>query len=126
MNTLRQKILQLVDKIAASKYFQSATENKYVKKAMETVSKTNIVLSVEVDQCIGTMALNIPPPPSNRLWSVCSHWCDVSCEKPTPCVWFHWKCIVWILLACTVMYDDQSTTFLLENLYARMRFDNSA
>lgn len=60
----------MVDKIAASKYFQQATEMKYIKKAMEGVSNTRIMLSVELKGLVGTLAVNIPPPPSDRLWYV--------------------------------------------------------
>lgn len=58
----------MVDRIAASKYFQQATEMKYIKKAMEGVSNTRIMLSVELKGLVGTMAVNLPPPPSDRLW----------------------------------------------------------
>ena len=64
----KKKLLQFVDKIASSKYFQKAIKNKYVQRTMANVSNTKIVLTVNVEQCIGTMAFNIPPPPSNRLW----------------------------------------------------------
>ena len=60
----------MVDRIAASKYFQQATEMKYIKKAMEGVSNTRIMLSVELKGLVGTLAINLPPPPSDRLWSV--------------------------------------------------------
>ncbi|KAK3928515.1 Testis-expressed protein 2 [Frankliniella fusca] len=63
-----KKLLRMVDKIAASKYFQQATEMKYIKKAMEGVSNTRIMLAVELKGLVGTLAVNIPPPPSDRLW----------------------------------------------------------
>lgn len=63
-----KKILGLVNKIAASNYFQKATENKYIKKAMENVSNCQLLLSVEVKKIAGTVALNIPPLPSDRIW----------------------------------------------------------
>lgn len=65
-----KKILRMVDRIANSKYFQQATEMKYIKKAMEGVSNTRIMLSVELKGLVGTLAVNLPPPPSDRLWSV--------------------------------------------------------
>ncbi|XP_052775563.1 testis-expressed protein 2-like [Mya arenaria] len=61
-------LLKYINKIAASKYFQSVSENKYVKKAMTGVSNTPLVLTVEVQRLSGTLAINIPPPPSDRLW----------------------------------------------------------
>lgn len=63
-----RKILKYINKIAASKYFQSATENKYIKKAMTEVSNTRLILTVEVQKLSGQLALNIPSPPSDRLW----------------------------------------------------------
>ncbi|RZF48796.1 hypothetical protein LSTR_LSTR003176 [Laodelphax striatellus] len=62
------KMLRMVDKIAASKYFQQVTDNKFIKRAMEGVSNTNIALVVEVKGLSGTLVLNFPPPPSDRLW----------------------------------------------------------
>ena len=63
-----KKILRIVDKIAQSKYFQQATEYKYIKKAMEGVSNTRLMLNVELRSLIGTLAVNVPPPPTDRLW----------------------------------------------------------
>ncbi|XP_068081873.1 testis-expressed protein 2 [Anabrus simplex] len=63
-----KKILRMVNKIAASKYFQHVTEYKYIKRAMEEVSNTKIMLTVELNGVVGTLALNIPPHPSDRLW----------------------------------------------------------
>ncbi|KAL4240932.1 Tabersonine 6 [Mactra antiquata] len=63
-----KKIMKYINKIAASKYFQSATENKFIKKAMTEVSNTPLILTVEVQKLCGTLAINVPPPPSDRLW----------------------------------------------------------
>ncbi|XP_010728975.3 testis-expressed protein 2 isoform X2 [Larimichthys crocea] len=62
------KIMRFVDKIAKSKYFQKATETEFIKKKMEEVSNTPLVLTVEVQECRGTLAVNIPPPPTDRIW----------------------------------------------------------
>lgn len=35
---------------------------------MEGVSKTEFKLTVEIQYLEGTLALNIPPPPSDRVW----------------------------------------------------------
>ncbi|XP_060748312.1 testis-expressed protein 2-like [Tachysurus vachellii] len=61
-------ILHFVDKIAKSKYFQKATENEYIKKKIAEVSNTPLLLSVEVLELSGTLAVNIPPPPTDRIW----------------------------------------------------------
>ncbi|XP_073684102.1 testis-expressed protein 2 [Garra rufa] len=63
-----RRILRFVDKIAKSKYFQKATENEYIKKKIEEMSNTPLLLAVEVQELSGTLAVNIPPPPTDRIW----------------------------------------------------------
>ncbi|XP_017274078.1 testis-expressed protein 2 [Kryptolebias marmoratus] len=63
-----RKILRLVDKIAKSKYFQRAAENEFIKKKFEEMSNTPLLLAVEVRELSGTLAVNIPPPPTDRIW----------------------------------------------------------
>ncbi|XP_032896953.1 testis-expressed protein 2-like [Amblyraja radiata] len=63
-----RKILRFVDKIAKSKYFQKATENEFIKKKIEEVSNTPLLLTVEVQELTGTLVVNIPPPPTDRIW----------------------------------------------------------
>ncbi|XP_062914944.1 testis-expressed protein 2 isoform X1 [Mobula hypostoma] len=63
-----RKILKFVDKIAKSKYFQKATENEFIKKKIEEVSNTPLILTVEVQELTGMLAVNIPPPPTDRIW----------------------------------------------------------
>ncbi|XP_039349321.1 testis-expressed protein 2-like [Mauremys reevesii] len=67
-NSTSRKILRFVDKIAKSKYFQKATENEFIKKKIEEVSNTPLLLTVEVQELSGTLAVNIPPPPTDRIW----------------------------------------------------------
>nr|XP_045014228.1 testis-expressed protein 2 isoform X2 [Jaculus jaculus] len=62
------KIMRFVDKITKSKYFQKATETEFIKKKIEEVSNTPLLLTVEVQECRGTLAVNIPPPPTDRIW----------------------------------------------------------
>ncbi|XP_013384366.1 testis-expressed protein 2 [Lingula anatina] len=66
--TKGRKLLAFLDKITESKYFQQATEYKYIKKAMEGVSNTPLILTVELKSLVGTLSVNIPPPPTDRLW----------------------------------------------------------
>lgn len=63
-----RKILKYINKITQSKYFQQATEYKYIKMAMEEVSNTPLILTVEVHNLNGTLTINVPPPPTDRLW----------------------------------------------------------
>ncbi|KAG8433320.1 hypothetical protein GDO86_017559 [Hymenochirus boettgeri] len=67
-NRTGRKILRFVDKIAKSRYFQKATENEYIKRKMEEVSNTPLLLTVEVQELEGTLAINVPPPPTDRIW----------------------------------------------------------
>ncbi|XP_045381775.1 testis-expressed protein 2 isoform X1 [Lemur catta] len=62
------KIMRFVDKITKSKYFQKATETEFIKKKIEEVSNTPLLLTVEVQECRGILAVNIPPPPTDRIW----------------------------------------------------------
>lgn len=62
-----RRILRIVDRIAASNLFQSATEISYIQRAMENMS-TKIRLKVELKGLVGRCTINIPPPPSDRLW----------------------------------------------------------
>ncbi|MEE6497931.1 hypothetical protein FKM82_002931 [Ascaphus truei] len=67
-NSTGRKILRLVDKITKSRYFQRATENEFIKRKIEEVSNTPLLLTVEVQELEGTLAVNIPPPPTDRIW----------------------------------------------------------
>ncbi|XP_068439916.1 testis-expressed protein 2 [Clinocottus analis] len=63
-----RKILRFMDKITKSKYFQKATENEFIKKKFEEMSNTPLLLTVEVQELSGTLVVNIPPPPTDRIW----------------------------------------------------------
>lgn len=67
-NPKGKKILNMLEKVAKSKWVQKAAESKVVQRAVEKFSNLPIVLAVEVVRLRGTLAANIPPPPSNRLW----------------------------------------------------------
>ncbi|PIK40139.1 putative testis-expressed sequence 2 protein isoform X1 [Apostichopus japonicus] len=56
------------DEEAPRQNFTKATQNKYVKRAFDEVSNTPVELTVEVKELRGTLAINIPPPPTDRLW----------------------------------------------------------
>lgn len=75
--------MRFVDKITKSKYFQKATETEFIKKKMEEVSNTPLLLTVEVQELQGTLAVNIPPPPTDRIWYVKKVLlsCCVTCGK---------------------------------------------
>ena len=62
------KFMKYLDKIASSKYFQQATDNKFVKRKMEEVSNMPLLLTVTLQELKGTLAINLPRPSSDRLW----------------------------------------------------------
>ncbi|KAL1452569.1 hypothetical protein WDU94_006787 [Cyamophila willieti] len=62
------RMLRMVDKFTNSKVFDKLTDNTYVKKLMQDVANKDISLFVELQGLAGRIVLNIPPPPSDRLW----------------------------------------------------------
>ena len=66
----KKKIFDVIERLAKSKWVKKAVETDLVRRAAEKFSNVPIILSVEVITIKGTIALNIPPPPTNRLWWV--------------------------------------------------------
>lgn len=64
----RQNIVKFVDKIASSRYFQQATENRYIKKKLQNISNCPLVLIVQIQSLNGVLTLNVPPPQTDRVW----------------------------------------------------------
>lgn len=64
----RQNIVKFVDKIASSRYFQHATENRYIKKKLQDISNCPLVLVVQILSLNGVLTLNVPPPQTDRIW----------------------------------------------------------
>uniref|UniRef100_A0A336LYV1 CSON008597 protein n=1 Tax=Culicoides sonorensis TaxID=179676 RepID=A0A336LYV1_CULSO len=63
----KKRLLRIVNQITTSNLFQSATEIPYIQRAMENMSK-NIKLRVELKGLISRVVINLPSPPSDRLW----------------------------------------------------------
>lgn len=42
--------------------------DQFLFQMMEEISSTRLMLNVEITFLQGTMTINIPPPPSDRLW----------------------------------------------------------
>ncbi|EDV28278.1 uncharacterized protein TRIADDRAFT_21124 [Trichoplax adhaerens] len=59
---------RFIKKVGKSKIVQKATNSRLAQKAAERVSNIPIILAVEIQSVTGILALNIPPPPSDRLW----------------------------------------------------------
>lgn len=57
-----------MESVAKSKYFKSIAETKYVQKAIAGVSGMKLRLLLEIKSCIGTITVNVPPPPNDRIW----------------------------------------------------------
>lgn len=64
----RQNIVKFVDKIASSRYFQQATENRYIKKKLQDISNCPLVLVVQIQSLNGVLTINVPPPQTDRIW----------------------------------------------------------
>ena len=64
----KRKIFSVIERLAKSKWVKKAAETGIVKRAAERFSNLPIILCVEVQSVKGILALNIPPPPTNRLW----------------------------------------------------------
>uniref|UniRef100_A0AC34FID5 SMP-LTD domain-containing protein n=1 Tax=Panagrolaimus sp. ES5 TaxID=591445 RepID=A0AC34FID5_9BILA len=63
-----EKVMNVIDKVAHSDIFKKVASLKPIKKTIEKISSTPLAITVEVTGMEGTMAVNIPPPPSDRLW----------------------------------------------------------
>ena len=50
-----------------------AAQNRYVKRYMEEFSNTPLELTVTLRHLQGVVTLNIPRPPSDRIWCVTVH-----------------------------------------------------
>lgn len=64
----RQNIVKFVDRIASSRYFQQATENRYIKKKLQDISNCPLVLVVQIQSLSGILTVNVPPPQTDRIW----------------------------------------------------------
>nr|XP_032817020.1 testis-expressed protein 2-like [Petromyzon marinus] len=61
-------LLGLLGRLARSDCLRRAAENPLVRRTVAGVSNTPLALTVAVHRCWGTLALNVPPPPSDRIW----------------------------------------------------------
>ncbi|XP_061425704.1 LOW QUALITY PROTEIN: testis-expressed protein 2 [Lethenteron reissneri] len=61
-------LLGLLGRLARSDCLRRAAENPLVRRTVAGVSNTPLALTVAVHHCWGTLALNVPPPPSDRIW----------------------------------------------------------
>jgi hypothetical protein len=64
--------------LALNKYFQIFANIPYIKKLFETFSEEDVGADIEVTGFSGLLTLNIPPPPSDRIWVGFSEMPDLS------------------------------------------------
>ena len=62
------RVFKLIDRFAHSRTVQYISEYKFIKKRMEAVSNTPLVLEVELERLAGRLQINIPHQPSDKLW----------------------------------------------------------
>ncbi|CAF2526768.1 unnamed protein product [Rotaria sp. Silwood2] len=54
--------------LALNKYFQMFANIPFVKKLFEKFSEEEVGANIEITSFSGVLTLNIPPPPSDRIW----------------------------------------------------------
>ncbi|XP_055331252.1 testis-expressed protein 2-like [Paramacrobiotus metropolitanus] len=64
----KPKAMRLMEYIAESKAFKYFSEIGFIKKSLEEVSDTTLTVNIEIKLIKGRMAMNLPHPPSDRLW----------------------------------------------------------
>ncbi|KAF0301086.1 Testis-expressed protein 2 [Amphibalanus amphitrite] len=67
-SSVGKRLLKVVDKVTTSRYFQQAAQNRYVKRYMEEFSNTPLELTVTMRHLQGVLTINIPRPPTDRIW----------------------------------------------------------
>ena len=67
-----KKLVGVVGWLAKSRLAKRVAETDFAKKAYgkayQKFRKMPIILKVEIQSVKGNLAVNIPPPPTNRLW----------------------------------------------------------
>jgi hypothetical protein len=67
-NAASRKLGTLLQKVASNKHFQRFAALKPVAGVIEKLSNAEVGAKVELTSFSGMMTINIPPPPSDRLW----------------------------------------------------------
>jgi len=67
-NAAARKLGALLTKVAANKHFQRFAALKPVAGVIEKLSNAEVGAKVELTNFSGMMTINIPPPPSDRIW----------------------------------------------------------
>ncbi|CAF4292061.1 unnamed protein product, partial [Adineta steineri] len=67
-NAAARKLGILLTKVAANKHFQRFAALKPVAGVIEKLSNAEVGANIELMSFSGMMTINIPPPPSDRIW----------------------------------------------------------
>ncbi|UJR29961.1 hypothetical protein I4U23_017508 [Adineta vaga] len=73
-----RKVGLALTNLALNKYFQMFANIPFIKKLFEKFSEQDTGADVEVTGFSGVLTLNIPPPPSDRIWVGFSEMPDIS------------------------------------------------
>ncbi|CAF4057162.1 unnamed protein product [Adineta steineri] len=82
-NAAARKLGILLTKVAANKHFQRFAALKPVAGVIEKLSNAEVGANIELMSFSGMMTINIPPPPSDRIWIGFSEMPDLNL-KVTP------------------------------------------
>ncbi|CAF0865565.1 unnamed protein product [Adineta ricciae] len=78
-----RKLGTALTNLALNKYFQFFANIPFVKNLFQKFSEQEVGADVEVTSFSGVLTLNIPPPPSDRIWVGCPEMPDLNI-KVTP------------------------------------------
>ena len=63
-----RKLLGFADRLVHSKLAKKVTSIKKVRKQIDKITEKTITINVDVTYVSGILAINIPAPPSDRIW----------------------------------------------------------
>ncbi|CAF5212781.1 unnamed protein product, partial [Rotaria magnacalcarata] len=78
-----RKLGSILSKVAGNKHFQRFAALKPVAGVIEKLSNADVGANIELTNLNGIMTINIPPPPSDRIWIGFSEMPDLNL-KVTP------------------------------------------
>jgi hypothetical protein len=58
----------MIVRFKKSTFFKHASELRPIRKLIDNVSATDLILDLEITMIRGTITINLPSPPSDRLW----------------------------------------------------------
>ncbi|CAF3707118.1 unnamed protein product [Rotaria socialis] len=82
-NAAARKLGSILSKVAGNKHFQRFAALKPVAGVIEKLSNADVGANIELTNLNGIMTINIPPPPSDRIWIGFSEMPDLNL-KVTP------------------------------------------